>query len=81
MTTISGNTAVKGGGIYLKQSMLASLDDILIVENAAELAGGGIYAHHGSLQFGEKLIGDTNIVSTTIQQKSWRRSVPLCFYD
>ena len=52
-TVISGNKAIKGAGIFLKQSTLSLFGNILITRNVAEIAGGGIFAFHSSMLFGE----------------------------
>ena len=51
-TVINGNIARKGGGVYLKQSVLIVYGDIFITGNKARLAGGGIHAFRSIIQFG-----------------------------
>ena len=52
-TVISGNKAIIGAGIYVEQSTLSFFGNILIENNVAEIAGGGIFVFHSSVLFGE----------------------------
>ena len=50
-TTISGNTASYGSGLYIDQSTVNVYGNILIMHNTAHMRGGGIFASQSTLDF------------------------------
>ena len=65
MVTISNNTAIYGGGIYLAQSSLHVYHPFKLTDNKASEYGGGIYASRSLIEFKSEQIQTLKITNNT----------------